>query len=158
MESVKALLIWRSTSVRLVYRDRLCFMQQFFFGAFFSVLVVKLVCVVQGIVHSLILCVCVCGLVNEYIRTICMYVCICMYKCVCVCIHTYIHTYIHTKTERDSDLNPLRWVGPTDPYEVTLVPPTYTNTFTIEGLKGSMTLSGLKMNLQKMTVKSCPCC
>jgi len=43
-------------------------------------------------------------------------------------------------------------VGPNDPYQATVVSPLYKNVLTIEGLRGSMMVSGLKMELKSATI------
>jgi carbonic anhydrase len=52
----------------------------------------------------------------------------------------------------DRYLKMLRWSGPSNPYEATLVGPVYANTFTLTNLKGHVTVSGLKMELANMTI------
>ena len=53
---------------------------------------------------------------------------------------------------RDDKLKMLRWVGPNDPYQATVISPLYKNVLTIEGLRGSMMVSGLKMELKSATI------
>ncbi|EKX45421.1 hypothetical protein GUITHDRAFT_138994 [Guillardia theta CCMP2712] len=49
---------------------------------------------------------------------------------------------------RDDNLKMLRWVGPTDPYEVTLISPLYKNVITVEGLQGTMVVNDEEVELK----------
>eukprot|EP00960_Hanusia_phi_P052375 761416-Hanusia_phi.AAC.5 len=49
---------------------------------------------------------------------------------------------------RDDNLKMIRWIGPTDPYEVTLISPLYKNVITVEGLKGSMMVNDEEVELK----------
>jgi len=59
---------------------------------------------------------------------------------------------VELNVRRDDHLKMLRWVGPNDPYQATVVSPLYKNVLTIEGLRGSMMVSGLKMELKSATI------
>jgi len=54
--------------------------------------------------------------------------------------------------KRDDNLKPLRWIGSTNPFEATLVPPLYNNVLTVEGLHGKMTVSGEDMHLKSAVI------
>ena len=53
---------------------------------------------------------------------------------------------------RDDALKMLRWVGPTEYYQATLISPLYKNVLTLEGLQGSLMVSDVKMELQSATI------
>jgi len=59
---------------------------------------------------------------------------------------------VELNVRRDDHLKMLRWVGPNDPYQATVVSPLYKNVLTIENLRGSMMVSGLKMELKSATI------
>ena len=59
---------------------------------------------------------------------------------------------VELNVRRDDKLKMLRWVGPNDPYQATLISPLYKNVLTLEGLRGSMMVSGLKMELKSATI------
>ena len=59
---------------------------------------------------------------------------------------------VELNVRRDDQLKMLRWLGPNDPYQATVISPLYKNVLTIEGLQGSMMVSGLKMELKSATI------
>ena len=59
---------------------------------------------------------------------------------------------VELNVRRDDELKMLRWVGPNDPYQATLVSPLYKNVLMLENLRGSMMVSGLKMELKSATI------
>ena len=59
---------------------------------------------------------------------------------------------VELNIKRDDNLKLLRWLGPNNPYQATVISPLYKNVLTIEGLKGSMQVSGLKMELKRATI------
>jgi hypothetical protein len=59
---------------------------------------------------------------------------------------------VELNVRRDDALKLLRWVGPNDPYQATLISPLYKNVLMLEGLRGSMMVSGLKMELKSATI------
>ena len=64
---------------------------------------------------------------------------------------------VELNVRRDDKLKMLRWLGPNDPYQATVISPLYKNVLTIEGLKGSMMVSGMKMELKSGELFSCVC-